>query len=135
MEADHLRVVVGDLKTQMLDIEERSLPWIRRLNQNVCSKVVCHVRPLMIESSPCGCSIHLAKEERLTRIVAGSDDGANHPQRASRSAKLLIRRNPHSILGLRSPVQILTPIPEVARTKHKAQDFPSLHPEQTTLAS
>src|SRR5580698_10789084 len=78
MEADHLRVVVGDLKTQMLDIEERRLPWVRRLNQNVCSKVVCHVRPLMIESSPCGCSIHLAKEERLTRIVAGSDDGANH---------------------------------------------------------
>jgi len=57
------------------------------------------------------------------------------PPKSQSVSEVAIPRNPHSILGLRSPVQILTPIPEVARTKHKAQDFPSQHPEQTTLAS
>jgi hypothetical protein len=43
VEADHLRVVVGNFESEMLNVKKRSFFGIWRLNQNVCAKAVCHV--------------------------------------------------------------------------------------------
>jgi hypothetical protein len=42
MKTDHVRFLVVDLESEMLDVEKRSLLWIRRLNQNVFAETVCH---------------------------------------------------------------------------------------------
>jgi hypothetical protein len=42
MEADHLRVVVGDFESEMLDITTRSSDRIWCLHQNIRSKAVGH---------------------------------------------------------------------------------------------
>jgi hypothetical protein len=42
MKADHLRVVVGDLESEMFDLEECGFLWILSLNQNIRSKAIGH---------------------------------------------------------------------------------------------
>ena len=45
MEADEVWVLVGDLESEMRDVEECGVLWILRLNQNICSKTACYVQP------------------------------------------------------------------------------------------
>jgi hypothetical protein len=45
VEADHLRVVVGNFESEMVDIKKGSFLRIWGLNQKVCTKAVCHVIP------------------------------------------------------------------------------------------
>ena len=42
LQADHFRIVVGDLKFQVIDIETGGFLWILRLNKNVLTKTVGH---------------------------------------------------------------------------------------------
>ena len=43
MQADHVRMLVGDLESEPLDVEKRGLLRVWRLDQNVRAKFVCHV--------------------------------------------------------------------------------------------
>src|SRR6478609_6361145 len=45
MQPDHLRIVVGNFESEMVDIKKGSSRGILGLNQDVCAKAVCHVIP------------------------------------------------------------------------------------------
>jgi hypothetical protein len=45
MQADHIRIVVGNFEPEMLNIKTSGFLGIKGLNQNVSAKAVCHFVP------------------------------------------------------------------------------------------